>query len=69
MLEHLGHPQAAAAIIDAIEVVLADPSSRTGDLGGTANTITCGRAVAEALSSSDSNASRASGVQNCRSLP
>ena len=60
MLEHLGHPQAAAAIIDAIEVVLADPSSRTGDLGGTANTITCGRAVAEALSSSDSNASRAS---------
>jgi tartrate dehydrogenase/decarboxylase / D-malate dehydrogenase len=60
MLEHLGHPQAAAAIIDAIEVVLVDPSSRTGDLGGTANTITCGRAVAEALSSSDSNASRAS---------
>ena len=60
MLEHLGHPQAAAAIIDAIEVVLADPSSRTGDLGGTANTITCGRAVAEALSSSNSNASRAS---------
>ncbi|MBZ9601200.1 tartrate dehydrogenase [Phyllobacterium chamaecytisi] len=60
MLEHLGHPQAAAAIIDAIEAVLADPSSRTGDLGGTANTITCGRAVAEALSSSNSNASRAS---------
>ncbi|RCW82625.1 tartrate dehydrogenase [Phyllobacterium bourgognense] len=60
MLEHLGHPQAAAAILDAIEAVLADPSSRTGDLGGTANTITCGRAVAEALSSSNSNASRAS---------
>ncbi|UXN57083.1 tartrate dehydrogenase [Phyllobacterium zundukense] len=60
MLEHLGHPQAAAAIIDAIEAVLADPSSRTGDLGGTANTITCGRAVAEALSSSNSSASRAS---------
>ncbi len=60
MLEHLGHPQAAAAIVEAIEAVLADPSSRTGDLGGTANTITCGRAVAEALSSSNSNASRAS---------
>jgi tartrate dehydrogenase/decarboxylase/D-malate dehydrogenase len=60
MLEHLGHPQAAAAIIDAIEVVLADPSSRTGDLGGTANTISCGRAVAEALSSSNSSSSRAS---------
>jgi tartrate dehydrogenase/decarboxylase/D-malate dehydrogenase len=59
MLEHLGHRQAAAAIVEAIEAVLADPSSRTGDLGGTANTITCGRAVAEALSSSDSNASRA----------
>ncbi|WP_457300139.1 tartrate dehydrogenase [Phyllobacterium sp. P5_D12] len=60
MLEHLGHAQAAAAIIDAIEAVLANPAQRTGDLGGTANTITCGRAVAEALSSSNSNASRAS---------
>jgi len=60
MLEHLGHAQAAAAIVSAIEAVLADPSSRTGDLGGSANTITCGRAVAEALASSNLNTSRAS---------
>ncbi|CAN7632214.1 tartrate dehydrogenase [Phyllobacterium sp. LjRoot231] len=61
MLEHLGHPQAAAAIVAAIEAVLADPSSRTGDLGGTANTITSGKAVAAALiSASSSDMSRAS---------
>lgn len=49
MLEHLGHPQAAAAIVAAIETVLADKSLRTRDLGGTADTVTCGSAIAEAL--------------------
>ena len=49
MLEHLGEREAAAAIVSAIERVLAQPSSRTGDLRGSADTQTCGRAVAEAL--------------------
>ena len=35
MLDHLGHPEAAAAILAAIERVLADPALRTRDLGGT----------------------------------
>src|SRR4029078_5417037 len=39
MLEHLGHPDAAAAIVAAIERVLADPSApRTADIGGKATT-------------------------------
>jgi tartrate dehydrogenase/decarboxylase/D-malate dehydrogenase len=50
MLEHLGHPEAAAAMVRAIETVLADPALRTGDLGGSADTITCGKAVARVLS-------------------
>jgi tartrate dehydrogenase/decarboxylase/D-malate dehydrogenase len=49
MLDHLGHRQAATAIVSAIETVLADPSARTADLGGSADTTTCGKAVAEAL--------------------
>jgi tartrate dehydrogenase/decarboxylase / D-malate dehydrogenase len=49
MLEHLGEDEAAAAILKAIEHVLADPGLRTGDLGGKANTVACGKAVAELL--------------------
>lgn len=49
MLDHLGRPDAAAAIVSAIEVVLADPLTRTGDLGGSADTATCGKAVTAAL--------------------
>lgn len=49
MLEHLGHPKAAAAIITAIEQVLAEPALRTRDLGGNADTQTCGKAIADAL--------------------
>jgi len=49
MLEHLGHPAAAAAVVKAIETVLADKSLRTRDLGGTADTITCGSAIADAI--------------------
>lgn len=49
MLEHLGHPEAAAAIVKAIERVLADKNLRTRDLGGSADTATCGSAVADAL--------------------
>jgi tartrate dehydrogenase/decarboxylase/D-malate dehydrogenase len=49
MLEHLGEAAAAAAIMKAIETVLAQPGLRTGDLKGQADTATCGKAVAEAL--------------------
>jgi tartrate dehydrogenase/decarboxylase/D-malate dehydrogenase len=49
MLDHLGESEAAAAILQAIERVLLDPKSRTRDLGGTADTETCGKAVAAAL--------------------
>jgi tartrate dehydrogenase/decarboxylase / D-malate dehydrogenase len=49
MLEHLGETAAAAAIMTAIETVLAEPALRTGDLKGPADTVTCGKAIAEAL--------------------
>ena len=38
MLEHLGHAEAARAIEDAIETVLADPAALTPDMGGGATT-------------------------------
>ena len=47
MLEHLGHADAARCITDAIETALADPSLRTGDLGGSATTESCGHAIAD----------------------
>ena len=49
MLEHLGETEAADAIVKAIEKVLAEQKLRTRDLGGPANTIACGKAVADAL--------------------
>ena len=49
MLDHLGHADAAACILEAIEKVLADPASRTADLGGQATTEQCGRAIVEAI--------------------
>ena len=49
MLEHLGEAEAAKAIVRAIEAVLAEPKLRTRDLGGTAGTEACGKAIAEAL--------------------
>ncbi|WGF88951.1 tartrate dehydrogenase [Marinivivus vitaminiproducens] len=49
MLEHLGETEAAAAIVSAIETVLAEPGLRTGDLGGPAGTEACGKAIAEAI--------------------
>ncbi len=51
MLQHLGETEAAAAIVRAVEATLADSATRTGDLGGTADTIACGRAVVAALAS------------------
>jgi tartrate dehydrogenase/decarboxylase/D-malate dehydrogenase len=50
MLDHLGHPQAGAAVVRAIEAVLADPASpRTPDIGGSATTADVGRAIAAAI--------------------
>ncbi|CAN7589250.1 tartrate dehydrogenase [Pararhizobium sp. LjRoot235] len=49
MLEHLGEQEAADAIMAGIEGSLADSRLRTRDLGGTANTVTSGKAVADFL--------------------
>ena len=49
MLDHLGHPDAAACILEAIEKVLADPASRTADLGGQATTEQCGRGIVDVI--------------------
>ncbi len=49
MLDHLGEPEAAADIVRAIESVLAKPDYRTRDLGGKANTVECGKAIADAI--------------------
>ena len=49
MLEHLGEAAAGRAVVDAIERVLAVKTLRTRDLGGTASTLECGKAVAQAI--------------------
>jgi tartrate dehydrogenase/decarboxylase/D-malate dehydrogenase len=49
MLEHLGELEAARAIEAAIETVLGDGGPRTRDLGGTADTVEAGKAIADAL--------------------
>jgi tartrate dehydrogenase/decarboxylase/D-malate dehydrogenase len=48
MLEHLGHPDAAAEVVRAIERVLTS-GPRTRDAGGTASTEDVGKAIAAAL--------------------
>ncbi|KMS90383.1 tartrate dehydrogenase [Prauserella rugosa] len=52
MLDHLGHADASAAIVDAFERVLAEGTVRTPDLGGTATCSDLGQAVAEAIKAS-----------------
>ncbi len=46
LLEHLGHPDAAGAVVGAIERLVADGSTLTRDLGGKASTSEVGRAIA-----------------------
>ena len=46
LLEHLGEAEAAAAIMRAIETVLASPTGRTPDLKGSADTVSAGKAIA-----------------------
>ena len=53
MLDHLGHPDAAADVITAIEASLADPSTRTRDLGGTADTAAVVRALVNRVAPPD----------------
>jgi tartrate dehydrogenase/decarboxylase/D-malate dehydrogenase len=47
MLEHLGFAEAAKCITDAIDAALLTPELRTGDLGGKADTVTCGTGIAK----------------------
>ena len=49
MLEYLGFKEASEHIVRAIEEVLEKEEYRTGDLGGKANTIGCGSAIADAI--------------------
>ncbi len=50
MLDHLGQPEAAAAIVTAIETVLSEKGAPlTPDMGGKANTQDLGKAIAEAI--------------------
>jgi tartrate dehydrogenase/decarboxylase/D-malate dehydrogenase len=49
LLEHIGEPQAAARLMQAIEGVTANPALHTGDLGGQACTVDVTRAVCAAL--------------------
>ena len=48
LLDHLGHADAAAAVIRGIETVIVD-GPRTPDMGGKASTSEVGAAVAEAI--------------------
>ena len=47
MLEHLGHKEAAAAIVKAIEKLFADTDVRTADMGGKATCRELGDALVE----------------------
>ena len=49
MLEHLGHPEAAARIETVIEEVIQDTGLLTPDMGGTSTTEALGSAIAEAI--------------------
>ena len=50
MLDQLGAPEAAAAIVAAIERVLASGENLTRDMGGTASTTALGQSVVSAIS-------------------
>ncbi len=49
MLEHLGHPEAAQAVVGAIERLVEGGKGLTRDLGGTATTEEVGRAIASLI--------------------
>jgi tartrate dehydrogenase/decarboxylase/D-malate dehydrogenase len=47
MLDHLGHPEAAQAVEQAITTVLENSDLRTPDMGGKATTVELGEVIAE----------------------
>lgn len=49
MLSHLGHGAAADDVVSAMEATLAEPGTRTADLGGTASTQQVTAALVAAL--------------------
>ena len=49
MLEHLGHAEAARAVVAAIERVVEEGGTLTRDLGGRASTTEVGQAIAARL--------------------
>jgi tartrate dehydrogenase/decarboxylase / D-malate dehydrogenase len=49
MLNHFGEAEASAAVVAAIERTLAEPALRTRDLRGTADTVSAGKAIADAI--------------------
>ena len=49
MLDHLGHPDAAKAVVSAIEKVVKEAKAVTRDLGGKASTTEAADAVAALL--------------------
>ncbi len=49
MLDHLGHEEAARAVVSAIEQVVREGKTLTRDLGGSASTAQVGEAVAALL--------------------
>jgi tartrate dehydrogenase/decarboxylase / D-malate dehydrogenase len=49
MLDHLGHADAAADVLRAVRASVAQPGSRTRDLGGTASTEQAGEAIVALL--------------------
>ena len=49
MLDHLGHPEAAMAVEQAIITVLESSDLRTPDMGGKATTVELGEAIAEVV--------------------
>jgi tartrate dehydrogenase/decarboxylase/D-malate dehydrogenase len=50
MLDHLGYPEVGAAVVCAIEAVLTN-GPRAREIGGTANTVEVGTAIAERVAS------------------
>jgi tartrate dehydrogenase/decarboxylase/D-malate dehydrogenase len=52
MLEHLGHPDAARAIVTAIEEQVTEGTLLTRDLGGKASTAEVGQAIAARIAAS-----------------
>ena len=49
MLDHLGEPELGAAVLGAVESVIAEGKVRTPDLGGESTTRQMGQAVIAAL--------------------